>query len=174
MDCYDSAIKFSIIDFLAKNACENFRWNALELFWQHDTTKQVFIESQKSYLFNACLVQNSLNTHIHDFAWKVILQLKQYWKQILAYLWKYKSKNGLLMTCSVSQRINNVVIIGPPCILVICSLLFIVDNELTSFYSFQELICQIKIEWQAPLLLPRWPLSFHNYYMIVSHLQVTT
>ena len=70
------------------------------------------------------------------------------------------------MTCSYSQRINNVLIIGPPCILVICSLLFIVDNELTSFYSFQELICQIKIEWQAPPLLPRWSLSFHNYDII--------
>ena len=52
------------IDFITKNACDNFRWNALELFWQHDTTKQVFIESQKSYLFNACLVQNSLNTQM--------------------------------------------------------------------------------------------------------------
>ena len=48
-----------------------------------------------------------------------------------------------------------------------CDLLtsFIVDNELTSFYSFEELICQIKIEWQAPPLLPRWSLSFHNYYI---------
>ena len=45
---------------------------------------------------------------------------------------------------------------------------------LTSFYTFQELICQIKIEWQAPLLLPRWSLGFHDYYMIISHLQVTT
>ena len=71
------------------------------------------------------------------------------------------------MTCSYSQRINNVLIIGLPCILVICSLLFIVDDELTSFYSFLELICQIKIEWQAPPLLPRWSLSFHNYDIIV-------
>ena len=64
MDWYDSAINFFIIDFLTKNTCKKLRRNALELFWQRDTTKWVFIECQNSYLFHACLVQDSLNTHI--------------------------------------------------------------------------------------------------------------